>query len=201
MEIQTPPEPAPNPSRGPGWSGRRPQLRSPLARAVVPVAAGIVFFAALFGVTYVIARIISHNTQGINIGDKQFTIGRVDIAVQRIEKHGPLLYAYLKGTLGEQAIVVDHDPQAIDTEGWHVYFAYRADRGPSCLASIDPTTQHLQDCEGAPITVKDLKPAEPAAQAVVEMSKRPVVKIRFAAAQRPTTVATTAATSGAATTN
>ena len=35
--------------------------------------------------------------------------------------------------------------------------------------------------------------AEPTAQAVVEMSKRPVVKVRFAAAQRPTTVATTAA--------
>lgn len=185
---------SPTAGRSGARPGRQPRLRSPLARAVVPVAAGIAFFAALFGVTYLIARVISNNTEGIKIGDKQFTIGRVDIAARRIKEQGPQLYADLKGTKGEQAIVVDHDNSAIDTEGWHVYFAYRADRGPTCLVSIDPSTKRLQDCEGAPITVADLEPAEPTAEAVVEMGKRPVVKVRFAAAQSPTTAAPTTST-------
>ena len=164
-----------------------PRLRSPLARAVVPVAAGIAFFAALFGITYGIAALVSGNGEGIKLGDREFAIGRVDIAAARIVKHGPLLYADLKGTQGEQAIVVDHDPNAIDTEGWSVYFAYRADRGPSCLISVDKDTQALEDCDGKPVTVADLKRAEPTAEAVVEVSKRPTVKIRFAAAQVPAT--------------
>jgi hypothetical protein len=160
-----------------------PRLRSPLARAIVPVAAGLAFFAALFGVTYLIARVASHNTSSLKLGAREFTIGRVDIAVARIVKHGPLLYADLKGTVGAQAIVIDHDPNAIDTQGWSVYFAYLAARGPSCLASIDPVTQHLQDCQGHPIGVGDLAPGAPAAQAVVSGGKYPVVSVVFAAAQ------------------
>ena len=94
-----------------------------LARAVVPVVAGILFFAALGGITYGIAVLVSHNTQGIKIGSKEFLIGRVDIAVARIEAHGPLLYADLKGTQGEQAIVRLHfsaPPEAPTTRGFAV---------------------------------------------------------------------------------
>jgi hypothetical protein len=87
--------------------------------------------------------------------------------------------------------VVDHDPKANDSEGWSVYFAYRADRGPSCLISVDKKTQVLEDCEGQAITVADLKRAEPTAEVVVEVSKRPIVKVRFAAAQPVATTTTT----------
>lgn len=173
-----------------------PRLKSPFARAVVPVAAGIVFFAALFGITYLVAVLVSGNGQSVKLGDKEFTIGRVDIAAARIAKYGPLLYADLKGTEGEQAIVVDHDPKFPDTEGWAVYFAYRADRGPSCLISINQETEALQDCDARPATVADLQRAEPTAEVVVEMSKRPVVKVRFAAAQVAETTTTSAVTPG-----
>lgn len=173
-------------------TGRPPRLKSPVARAVVPVAAGILFFAALFGITYLVAVLVSGNGQSVKLGDKEFTIGRVDIAAARIQKYGPLLYADLKGTEGEQAIVVDHDPKSPDTEGWAVYFAYRADSGPSCLISINKDTQALQDCFGEPITVADLQRAEPTAAVIVEMGKRPTVKVRFAAAQ----VAETTTTAG-----
>jgi hypothetical protein len=164
-----------------------PRLRSPFARAVVPVVAGIGFFALLFGVTWLIAQAVSGNNQGIRIGDREFFVGRADIAVSRIAEHGPLLFADLKGTQGERAIVVDHDAEAVDVEGWSVYFAYRADTGPSCLASISTDTQQLQDCGGRAITVHDLQPAEPDAVVVVELGKRPVVKVRFAAAVPTTT--------------
>lgn len=167
---------------------RSPRFKSPVARAVVPVLAGIGFFAALFGITYLIAVVVSDDTEGIRIGDKQFTIGRADIAAQRIRTYGPLLYADLKGTQGEQAIVVDHDPNRPDTDGWSVYFAYRADRGPSCLISVNQTTERLQDCDGTPITVADLERAEPEAEVVVELGDKPVVKVRFAAALPTTTV-------------
>jgi hypothetical protein len=160
---------------------------------VVPVVAGIAFFAALFGITYLVAALVSDNAEGIKLGDKEFTIGRVDIAAERIRRYGPLLYADLKGTAGEQAIVVDHDPNLPDTEGWAVYFAYRADRGPSCLISINQETERLQDCDAQPITVQDLQRAEPTAEVIVELSNKPTVKVRFAAAQvQPTTTTTPA---------
>jgi len=164
-------------------AARAPRLKTPFARAVVPVVAGILFFAALFGITYLVAVLVSGKGESVKLGDKEFTIGRVDIAAARIQKYGPLLYADLKGTEGEQAIVVDHDPNLPDTEGWAVYFAYRADRGPSCLISINQDTQALQDCDGRAITVADLQRAEPTAEVVVEMGKKPTVKVRFAAAQ------------------
>jgi len=168
-----------------------PRLRTPLARAVVPVVAGILFFAALGGITYGIAALLSGNGEGIRLGDREFVIGRVDIAAARIVRHGPLLYADLRGTDGKQAIVVDHDPNLPDTEGWAVYFAYRADRGPACLISVSEATQALQDCNGTTVTVADLRRAEPVAEVVVEMTKRPTVKIRFAAALPTTTTTTT----------
>ena len=165
-----------------------PRLRSPVARAVVPVVAGIAFFGLLAGITWLIALAVSGNEQGINIGDKEFTVGRADFTVTRIVEHGPLLFADLKGTAGAQAIVLDHDPKALDTEGWTLYFAYRADRGPGCLVEVDTTTERLKDCDGSVVTVADLEPAEPDAKVVVELGKRPVVKVRFAAAQPvPTT--------------
>lgn len=166
---------------------RPPRLKSPVARAVVPVFGGILFFAALFGVTYLIAVLVSGDSEGIRIGDKQFTIGRADVAAERIRRYGPLLYADLKGTEGEQAIVVNHDETLPDTEGWSVYFAYRADRGPSCLISVNQETQRLQDCDGKPVGVEDLKPASPDAEVVVELGNKPTVKVRFAAAIPPTT--------------
>jgi hypothetical protein len=170
---------------------RTPRFRSPVARAVVPVFGGILFFAALFGITYLIAVLVSDDTEGIRIGDKQFTIGRADIAAERIRRYGPLLYADLKGTEGEQAIVVDHNENSPDTEGWSVYFAYRSDRGPSCLVSVNQETQRLQDCDGAPVSVDELEPAAPDAEVVVELGNKPVVKVRFAAALPPTTVTAT----------
>lgn len=164
-----------------------------MARAVVPVLGGIGFFVALFGITWLIAVAISGKGEDVRLGDREFVVGRVDRTVQRIDQYGPLLFADLKGTAGEQAVVLDHDPNALDVEGWTLWFAYRADRGPDCLVQIDQATQRLRDCDGNPVVVTDLEPAEPEATVVVELGKQPQVKIRFAAAQVPgdTTASTT----------
>ena len=156
----------------------------------MPVVAGLGFFALLFGVTWLIAVAVSGNEEGIRIGDKEFTVGRADFTAQRIVENGPLLFADLKGTDGAQAVVLDHDPAALDVEGWSLYFAYRADRGPTCLVEIDTETEQLKDCDGAVVTVADLEPAAPDAVVVVELGNRPVVKIRFTAAQPVTTTTT-----------
>jgi hypothetical protein len=176
-----------------GLPRQLPRLRSPLARAVVPIVAGLVFFALLFGVTWLIAVAISGDEEGIRIGDREFTVGRVDIVAQRIRERGPILYADLKGTEGARAIVIDHDPNAADTEGWHVYFAYPAAVGPACLVSVDRDSGGLVDCDGRAIAVNELAPGPPAAEAVVEHGDRPVVKVRFEAAQ----VTATSTTGGA----
>jgi hypothetical protein len=157
----------------------------------VPVAAGIGFFALLFGVTWLIAAAISDNEEGIRIGDTEVTLGRVDHTVQRIAQYGPLLLPDLRGTAGEQALVLDHDPAALDVEGWSLHFAYRADRGPSCLVEVDRATERLVDCDGNPVTTAELAPAAPAAVVVIETGSRPQLKIRFAAAQLDSDVATT----------
>lgn len=160
----------------------------------MPVVAGLVFFALLFGVTWLIAVALSGDEEGIRIGDKEFTVGRADLTAQRIVENGPLLFADLKGTSGARAVVLDHDQTALDVEGWSLYFAYRADRGPSCLVEVDTETEQLKDCDGTVVTVADLEPAAPDAAVVVELGNRPVVKIRFTAAQPTTTTATTPTT-------
>jgi hypothetical protein len=170
---------------------RTPRLRSPLARAVVPVLGGIVFLAALFGVVWLISAAVSGDGEGVRIGDTTFDVGRVDYTVQRIERDGPLLFPDLKGTRGERAIFLDHDPNAVDIEGWHLYFAYRADTGPSCLVEVDTRTRELKDCNGTVVTVADLEPAEPEARVVIEGGKQPRVTIQFAAAQVDTSVSGT----------
>src|SRR6187551_2358431 len=92
---------------------RKPRLRSPFARAVVPVLGGIAFFAAMFGIVWLIAVAVSGNGENVKIGDTEFDVARVDYTVQRIERDGPLLFPDLKGTQGEQAVFLDHDPNAI----------------------------------------------------------------------------------------
>jgi hypothetical protein len=52
---------------------------SPFARAVLPIAGGIVFFAALFGVTWLMATYVTNNTEVTTAtGDRTFVVGEVE---------------------------------------------------------------------------------------------------------------------------
>ena len=106
---------------------RKPRLRSPLARAVVPVLGGLAFFVVFFAGLWVAATVINDRAEpGSEIANKVFEVGKVTDIAEAVAEGGPLLFPDLKSADGVRSIVLDHtgtDP----AEGWQVYYAYPAD--------------------------------------------------------------------------
>jgi hypothetical protein len=135
---------------------QRPQLRSPLARAVVPVAGGLVFFALLFGIIWLAALWISGNGERVtNLGDRTFQVGNVERVAAQIVEGGPVLYPDLRDPNGTRAIVLDHQGD-IPALGWRVFYAYPADRDANCLAEQIEGTRTFVDCDGRRLDVESL---------------------------------------------
>ena len=133
-----------------------PRLRSPLARAVAPVAAGIVFFGLLFLALWGAAALISRNPERItNLGDRIFRVGSVDYASDTVKESGPVLYPDLRDPDGTRSIVLDHQGDDPAT-GWRVFYAYPADRDESCIAEQVEGTSTFTDCEGRTLKVDEL---------------------------------------------
>lgn len=135
---------------------RLPTFRSPVARALVPVLGGLVFFGALFGVTWLLAELATDRageTRTAQFGT--FVVGNVEDIAESIAESGPVLYPDLRDTTGERSIIIEHfgdDP----AKGWQVYYAYPADRTSECLVTQIATTHQFQDCEGRVLDVTEL---------------------------------------------
>lgn len=137
---------------------RSPRLRSPLARAVVPVLAGIAFFAVFFGGLWVAATVINDRAEpGSRIANTVFEVGKVKDIARAIEEGGPLLFPDLKSADGVRSIVLDHEGQDPAT-GWQVYYAYPAGGDPTCLVTHIQGSRNYTDCNGKKLTVADLAP-------------------------------------------
>ncbi len=153
------------------------RLGSPLARAVVPIVAGLAFFAVLFGVTWLFAQRATDNRQReVRPGDYTFRVGPVDDMADIVERDGPILYPDLRDTAYERTIVVDHtgDEAAL---GWQVYYAYPADRSPSCLVTHVEDTRQFVDCDGRTLEVEELfRPVD--ARPVVENRTSLLIDLR-----------------------
>lgn len=133
------------------------RLRSPIARAVVPVIGGIAVLAAMFGVTWVMAEIATERRSERTPRTGTFVVGRVDDIAATIAERGPILYPDLRDATGSRSIVIAHfgdDP----TRGWQVYYAYPVDRDPTCAVTQVPETDDFSDCDGRTIDVRDLAP-------------------------------------------
>lgn len=131
---------------------------SPFARAVLPIAGGIVFFAALFGVTWLMATYVTNNTEVTTAtGDRTFVVGEVADIAKSISESGPVLYPDLRDPLGKRSIVIDHNGTDV-AKGWQVYYAYPADRTDKCLVTQIEKTRTFTDCEGRTLTVEQLMP-------------------------------------------
>jgi hypothetical protein len=117
----------------------RPELRSPVARAVAPILGGILFFAALFGVTWLMA----------------FVVGNVEDIAEAVKTDGPILYPDLRDATGKRSIVIEHNGED-PAKGWQVYYAYPADRDESCLVTQIARTHTFTDCEGRTLAVEEL---------------------------------------------
>ena len=136
---------------------RRPQLRSPLARAVVPVVAGIGFFVVLGLLLWgAAAYIAGHSDQRSNdFAPTTFEVGRTSSIAATVTEDGPLIFPDLLRASGQRSIVLDHvgeEPQ----QGWRIYLAYPADRDVECKVVQIRHTRNYTDCDGRTIAVEAL---------------------------------------------
>lgn len=135
-----------------------PNLRSPLARALIPAVGGIAFLAAMFGATWLMAAYITNNAEvKVHPGDRTFVVGSVTDIAKSVAKNGPVLYPDLRDPNGTRSIVIEHsgdDP----TKGWQVYYAYPADRDSTCLVKQIEKTRTFTDCAGRTLNVDQLQP-------------------------------------------
>ena len=154
-----------------------PRLRSPLARALVPVVGGIVFFALFFAGLWVVAGTINDRAEPTDaVANKVFEVGKVDSMAKAIADDGPLLFPDLKSPDGVRSIVLDHtgnDP----ANGWRVYYGYPADRDFTCLVTHERGSRQFTDCEGRTLTVDDLQLPE-SVRPIVENRKTLYVDLR-----------------------
>jgi hypothetical protein len=151
------------------------RLRSPLARAVVPVLGGALVIALVMLATWGIAALVKEHPSE-RLAPQTFTVGGVEGLADEIADHGPLLFPGLNTTTGERTLVLDHrgdDP----TREWHVFWAYPADRDASCAVAQVQETSTFTDCDGRRLDVSDL--ARPTAvHPVVENRKTLSIDLR-----------------------
>jgi len=134
-----------------------PQLRSPFARAVVPVLGGIAVLALLAGFTWGMATFISGGgSEGSSrFAPSTFTVGQVEGLAATVAEEGPLFFPELGTAVGARSIVVDHTGD-VPADNWRIYWAYPADRDASCVVEQVPQTRRFTDCEGRIIDVSEL---------------------------------------------
>lgn len=143
----------------PGTAARSPspRLRTPLARAVVPVVGGAIAIGLIFLATWGIAAFIARGgaESTARLAPPTFELGSIDARAESIEMDGPLLFPGLNTTSGARTLVVDHTG-ADAGAGWRVYWAYPADRDPSCVVEQLPGTSTFTDCDGRRLEVSEL---------------------------------------------
>ncbi|MEO8362831.1 MAG: hypothetical protein ABI570_00410 [Ilumatobacteraceae bacterium] len=135
-----------------------PNLRSPFRRAILPIIGGIAFFAALFGMTWFMAvYITNHREVKTESGAGTFVVGPVVDIAKSIAENGPVMYPDLRDSNGSRSIVIEHfgDEPA---KGWQVYFAYPADKDPTCLVKQIKHTHTFVDCDGRTVNADQLQP-------------------------------------------
>lgn len=140
---------------------RLPEFRSPFARAVLPVLGGALVFAAIGAFTWAIAAYISDGETGTSerLAPSTFTIGQVESLAEAVADDGPLLFPELGTAIGTRSIVVDHEG-TVAADGWRVYWAYPADRDPTCVVEQVVGTSEFVDCDGRTIAVTELSPPD-----------------------------------------
>jgi hypothetical protein len=158
-----------------------PELRSPFARAVGPVVAGLVVIAAIGGLTWAIAAYISGGgpQSSERLAPSSFELGNVANLAETVATEGPLFFPELGTAIGSRSIVVDHEG-ADPVDGWKVYWGYPADRDGSCIVEQVPKTSTFVDCEGRTIDVTELSPPDAGVFPRVENRRTLFVDLRGA---------------------
>ncbi len=152
-----------------------------MARAVVPVLGGLLVLALIAGFTWAIAAFISGGGSDTSerFARTTFPIGNVENLAEIVEADGPLLFPELGTAIGTRSIVVDHTGD-VPADGWRVYWAYPADRDPSCVVEQVPGTADFIDCDGRTIDVADLSPPDEGVFPTVEDRTTLIIDLRGA---------------------
>lgn len=156
-----------------------PELRSPVARALLPVVGGIVVLSAIAGFLWLMAAYISSGSvdSSERLAPSTFPVGNVDFLAELVAEEGPLFFPELGTPVGARSIVVDHqgdDPAS----GWRVYWAHPADRDAGCVVTQIVGTETFTDCEGRTVTVTDLAPPDAGVRPVVYDANRLEIDLR-----------------------
>jgi hypothetical protein len=133
------------------------QPKSALGRAVLPVAAGLGFFALLGLATWGIAALLSRNPDQVNerLARTTFEVGNTERVAEIISTGGPLLFQGLVGDDADDSVVLDHTGESVNT-GWVIYYAYPSDRDDTCKVKQIVGTRQFTDCDGRTLDVEQL---------------------------------------------
>lgn len=150
---------------------RRPQLQSTFARAVVPVLAGLGFFALLGLALWGVAAIIASNSDDTTsqFAPSMQEMGTTSFVAAVIDEDGPIILQDLLGD--DRNIVVDHIGADIDF-GWAIYLAHPADRDAGCAIELIKQTRTFTDCDGRTLQVADLATPPPGVGPIVSTDGR-----------------------------
>lgn len=156
-----------------------PTLRSPFARAVVPVLAGAALLGAIALLTWGMAAYISRGggSSSERLAPTRFEVGDVERLAESVAEQGPLFFPELGTAVGTRSIVVDHQGESA-ADGWRVYWAYPSDRDPSCVVEQVPGTATFVDCDGRTVAVGELSPPDDGVFPVVEDRTTLVIDLR-----------------------
>ena len=113
------------------------------------------------------------------IAPSELTVGPVETLAEEVAENGPLFFPELGTAIGTRSIVVDHTG-AVAADGWRVYWAYPADREPTCVVEQVVGTRLFVDCDGREIDVSDLSPPDAGVFPRVDGRETLVIDLRAA---------------------
>jgi len=142
------------------------------------VLGGIVGLIALGLFTWGIAAYVSRGgaESTERLAPTTLQVGSAQSAAQLVAEDGPVLFPGLNTTTGERTLVLDHEGED-PTRGWRIFYAYPADRDPSCVVEQVIGTRSFIDCDGNTIDVSDLSPPPPGVNPVVEDQRTLVINL------------------------
>jgi hypothetical protein len=155
---------------------------------VTPVLAGIAVLGLLALFLWGMAAWISrgNGVASDRIAPSELTVGSVESMSAQVEENGPLFFPELGTSIGTRSIVVDHTGD-VAADGWRIYWAYPADREPTCVVEQVVGTRSFVDCDGRTIDVGELAPPDAGVFPRVDGRETLVIDLRNAAVAVTTT--------------
>jgi hypothetical protein len=155
------------------------ELRSPVTRALVPVAAGLAVLVLIGLLTWGMAAYISRGDVETSerLAPSTLNLGSVEARAAEVAEDGPIIIPGLNTTVGERTLVLDHEGN-LAADGWVVYYAFPADRDATCPVDQIRGTARFVDCDGRELDVTELAPPTSGVRPVVESRERLVIDLR-----------------------